>query len=68
MCIIELQGGGNEDKRPDKKLEKAGFKLKRHRHDHDTYQRGENEKERVSRHKEIKEPLTKSIIKRCGLK
>ena len=51
-----------------KKLERAGFKLKRHGHDHDTYQRGENEKERVPRHKEIKEPLAKSIIRRWGLK
>jgi len=50
-----------------KKLEKAGFKLDRHGSDHDVYKRG-NEEEQVPRHREIKEPLAKHIIRKWGLK
>ena len=50
-----------------KLLEKNGWKLKRHGADHDVYTKG-TERESVPRHKEIKENLAKSIIKRRGLK
>ncbi|RRK35543.1 toxin-antitoxin system, toxin component, HicA family protein [Schaedlerella arabinosiphila] len=41
--------------------------FKRHGSDHDVYTKGA-ERESVPRHKEIKENLAKSIIKRRGLK
>lgn len=50
-----------------KKLEAAGFELKEHGGNHDTYVRGKD-KERIPRHREINENLAKSIIKRWGLK
>lgn len=43
------------------------WKFKRHGADHDVYTKG-TERESVPRHKEIKENLAKSIIKRRGLK
>ena len=50
-----------------KLLEKNGWKFKRHGADHDVYTKG-TARESVPRHKEIKENLAKSIIKRRGLK
>ncbi|MBR1477434.1 MAG: type II toxin-antitoxin system HicA family toxin [Lachnospiraceae bacterium] len=50
-----------------KKLEKAGFEFERHGSDHDVYKRGSDE-EQVPRHREIKEPLAKHIIRKWGLK
>lgn len=49
-----------------KKLEKAGFELKRHGGDHDIYRRGSDE-EQVPRHREIDERLAKAILRRWGL-
>lgn len=49
-----------------KLLERNGWKFKRHGSDHDVYIKGA-ERESVPRHKEIKESLAKSIIKRRGL-
>ena len=49
-----------------KKLEKAGFRLKRHG-DHDTYERG-SDQERIPRHREINERLAQAILKKWGLK
>lgn len=48
-------------------LESNGWKFKRHGADHDVYIKG-TERESVPRHKEIKENLAKSIIKRRRLK
>lgn len=48
-------------------LENNGWKFKRHGADHDVYTKG-TERESVPRHKEIKENLAKSIIRRRGLK
>ena len=50
-----------------KKLEDAGFRLKRNGHDHDVYQRG-NDEEQVPRHREVNERLARAILKRWGLK
>ena len=50
-----------------KKLENAGFVLDRHGAEHDVYKRG-NDEESVPRHREIKEPLAKRIIRKWGLK
>ena len=49
-----------------RKLEKAGFKLCRHGSDHDIYARGVDI-EQIPRHKEIKENLARSIIRKWGL-
>ena len=49
-----------------KRLEKAGFVLKRHGADHDIYRRG-NDEEQVPRHREIDEKLAKAILRRWGL-
>lgn len=49
-----------------KRLEKAGFIFCRHGGDHDIYARG-TDIEQVPRHKEIKENLAKSIIRKWGL-
>ena len=49
-----------------KKLEDAGFELKRHGGNHDVYARGEDE-ELVPRHKEINERLAKAILRKWGL-
>ena len=49
-----------------KRLEKAGFKFCRHGGDHDIYERG-TDIEQIPRHKEIKEVLAKSIIRKWGL-
>lgn len=49
-----------------KKLEKAGFVMKRHGGDHDIYRRG-NDEEQVPRHREIDERLAKAILRRWGL-
>lgn len=49
-----------------KRLEKAGFVLKRHGGDHDIYRR-ENDEEQVPRHREIDERLAKAILRRWGL-
>lgn len=48
-------------------LESNGWKFKRHGADHDVHIKG-TERESVPRHKEIKENLAKSIIKRRRLK
>ena len=50
-----------------KKLEDAGFNFDRHGSDHDVYKRGKDE-ESVPRHREIKEPLARHIIRKWGLK
>lgn len=49
-----------------KKLEAAGFTLERYGGNHDVYVRGED-KEQISRHKEINEMLAKAIIRKWGL-
>ncbi len=49
-----------------KRLEKAGFVMKRHGSDHDIYRRG-NDEEQVPRHREIDERLAKGILKGWGL-
>ncbi len=49
-----------------KKLEKAGFEFSRHGGDHDIYVRG-SDIEQIPRHREIKETLAKSIIRKWGL-
>ena len=50
-----------------KMLEKNGWYIKRHGHDHDIYTNGK-ESEPIPRHREINETLAKAIIKRRGLK
>lgn len=50
-----------------KLLESNGWKFKRHGADHDVYTKG-TVRESAPTHKEIKENLAKSIIKRRGLK
>ena len=47
-------------------LEKAGFRFERHGGNHDVYVR-KSEREEIPRHKEVKESLAKTIIKRRGL-
>ena len=49
-----------------KKLERAGFVLDRHGHEHDIYRRGQDE-ECVPRHKEINENLAKHIMRKWNL-
>lgn len=49
-----------------KRLEKAGFVMKRHGGDHDIYRRG-NDEEQIPRHREIDERLAKAILRRWGL-
>ena len=49
-----------------KKLKQAGFEFERHGSEHDVYKRGSDE-EQVPRHREIKEPLAKAIIRKWGL-
>ena len=49
-----------------KKLESAGFRLKNHGGNHDTFQRG-NDTEQVPRHTEINEITAKKILKKWGL-
>lgn len=48
------------------KLEEAGFQFERHGNRHDIYRRG-LDLEQIPRHKEIKEPLAKKILKKWGL-
>ena len=48
-------------------LESNGWKFKLHGAEHDVYIKC-TERESIPRHKEIKENLAKSIIKRRGLK
>ena len=48
-----------------KRLKKVGFEFLRHGADHDVYVRGKDVEE-VPRHREIKETLAKSILKRWG--
>lgn len=48
-------------------LLKNGWKLKRHGSNHDIYAKGE-QRETIPRHREIKEILANSIIRRRGLK
>lgn len=48
-------------------LERNGWYIKRHGHDHDIYTNGK-ESEPIPRHREINETLAKAIIKRRGLK
>ncbi len=50
-----------------KKLKKAGFELKRHGGNHDTYQRGKDITQ-VPRHKEINEVTAMKILEKWGLK
>ncbi len=47
-----------------KKLEKLGFKFERHGGKHDIYSRNKQDIQ-VPRHKEIKEDLAKSILKKA---
>ena len=49
-----------------KRLEKAGFVMKRHGGDHDIYIRG-NDEDQIPRHREIDERLAKAILRRWGL-
>jgi len=51
-----------------RKLEDAGFKLKRHGNEHDIFERGENEFETVPRHREINEITAKGILRKWGIK
>ena len=51
-----------------KKLDAAGFELKRNGSDHDAYERQPWEIEEIPRHKEIKENLAKGILKTWGIK
>ncbi|MDL2214338.1 type II toxin-antitoxin system HicA family toxin [Clostridia bacterium OttesenSCG-928-O13] len=48
-------------------LKKNGWWLERNGNSHDIYTNGKAS-EPIPRHKEIKEPLAKAIIKRWGLK
>ena len=50
-----------------KKLEEAGFTLKRNGSDHDVYTRGKDIEE-VPRHREINEKLARKILRKWGLK
>lgn len=50
-----------------KLLESNDWQFKRHGSDHDVYAKGK-ERESIPRHKEIKENLAQSIIKRRELK
>jgi mRNA interferase HicA len=50
-----------------KLLKRNGWRLARHGSDHDIYKRNDDE-EQVPRHREIKESIAKSIMKRWGLK
>ena len=50
-----------------KKLEAAGFQLKEHGGNHDTYKRG-HDLEQVRRHTEINEITARCILKKWGLK
>ena len=49
-----------------KRLEKAGFEFDHHGGDHDIYVRGAD-KEAVPRHREVKENMAKTILRRWGL-
>lgn len=49
-----------------RKLENAGFELTSHGGNHDIFRRG-GDKEVIPRHREIDEPLAKTIIKKWGL-
>lgn len=51
-----------------KKLEDAGFRLKKHGSNHDIYEREPWETEIIPRHKEVKEPMAKSILRKWGIK
>ncbi len=68
MCINVYNVGGRVLKRKDliKSLEQAGFIFLRNGSNHDLYVRGE-EQVTVPRHREIKEPLAKAILKKIGL-
>ncbi len=48
-----------------KKLEKVGFKFKRHGTAHDIYERN-GDIEEIPRHREIDERLAKAIIRKWG--
>lgn len=67
--VLYIRKEGIITKRTDliKLLEKNGWYLKRNGGSHDIYTNG-NQAETIPRHKEIKENLAKSIIKRQGLK
>ena len=67
MCMILV--GVLSLKRRDliKKLKAAGFVFDRSGHDHDIYCRGADE-EQIPRHREIKEPLAKAILRKWGIK
>jgi len=49
-----------------KKFTDAGFKFERHGSDHDIYKRG-NDEEQIPRHREIKEPLARALIRKWRL-
>lgn len=49
-----------------KLLKKAGFDLQRHGSNHDVYKRG-TDTESIPRHREIKEALANSIIRKWNL-
>lgn len=51
-----------------RKLEEAGFKLKRHGKEHDIFERWENESETVPRHRDINEITAKGILRKWGIK
>ena len=49
-----------------KRMENAGFEFERHGGNHEIYRRGEDE-EKIPRHREIKEALARSIIRKWNL-
>lgn len=50
-----------------KKLEKAGFRLKRHGNEHDVYERAIDELETIPRHREINENTARSILRKWSI-
>ena len=51
-----------------RKLEEAGFKLKRQGKENDIFERGEDESETVPRHRDINEITAKGILRKWGIK
>lgn len=51
-----------------KKLEKAGFRLKRHGNEHDIYERSSTESETIPRHREINENTARNILRKWNIK
>ena len=49
-----------------KKLESVGFTFERHGGNHDIYRRG-TDIEKIRRHKEVNESLSRMILRKCKL-